>query len=114
MAAEMPAKVEPVDGADTVDFPWSAATAAVSALNSAASTLGSQLDARAEMTPTITDWTGAFRTEFDTAYTRITTTASGLKERLTRMAFWIVSGADAANDQQRTNNTAAAQTQPVS
>jgi uncharacterized protein YukE len=113
MAAEMPAKVESVDGADAVDFPWSAAATAIGALNAASSTLGSQLEARATMTPRIVDWTGAFRSEFDGAHARVTSTASGLKETLTRMAFWIVSGAEAANDQQRTNNTNAALTQPV-
>ncbi len=114
MAAEMPTKVEPVDGAVAVDFPWGSATAAVGALNAVSATLGSQLEARATMTPTIVDWTGTFRTEFDSTHTRLTTTASGLKETLTRMAFWIVSGADAANDQQRSNNANATQTQPVS
>lgn len=104
MAAEMPAKVEPVDGADVVDFPWAAARTAVSALNDAASTLDSQLEARATMHPTIGDWTGAYRTEFDATYTRITGAADGLKETITRMAFWIVGGAEAANHQQTTNN----------
>lgn len=112
MAAEMPAKVEPVDGADEVDFPWTQATTAVTALNQAASTLGTQLETRTEMTPTLVDWTGTFRDQFDAAATRITTTASGLKETLTRVAFWIVGGAEAANQQQRTNNDAVAD-QPV-
>lgn len=104
MAAEMPVKVEPVDGAEVVDFPWGDARAAVGALNSAATTLGTQLETRASMGPTIADWTGTFRTEFDTALTRITGVASGLKETLTRMGYWIVSGAEAANQEQRTNN----------
>lgn len=104
MAAEMPVKVEPVDGADVVDFPWADARAAVAALNRAAATLGTQLETRASMGSTIADWTGAFRTEFDTALTRITGLASGLKETLTRMGYWIVSGAEAANQEQRTSN----------
>jgi hypothetical protein len=112
MAAEMPAKVEPVDGADNVDFPWGPASTAVTALNQAASTLGTQLDTRADMAPSIADWTGTFRTDFDTAHTGITTTASGLKDTLTRVAYWIVGGAEAANQQQRTNNDAVAH-QPV-
>jgi hypothetical protein len=114
MAAEMPAKVEPVDGADVVDFPWGAARTAVSALNAAASTLDSQLDARVTMAPTIVDWAGTYRTEFDAAHTRITTAAVGLKETVTRMAFWIASGAEAANDQQTANNADVPAGQPVS
>lgn len=114
MAAEMPAKVEPVDGADVVDFPWAAARTAVSALNAAASALDSQLDARVTMAPTIVDWTGTYRIEFDAAYTRIATAAVGLKETVTRMAFWVVSGADAANDQQTVNNADVTTDQPVS
>jgi hypothetical protein len=114
MAAEMPAKVEPVGGADVVDFPWTAARTAVSALNAAASTLDSQLDARVTMAPTIGDWTGTYRTEFDAANTRITTAAVGLKETVTRMASWIVAGAEAANDQQAANNAAVPDDQPVS
>ena len=113
MAAEMPAKVEPVAGADVVDFPWAAARTAVSTLNAAASTLDSQLESRATMHPTISDWTGAYRTEFDTAHDRITTSAGGLKETLTRMAYWTVGGAEAANHQQGTNNANVPETQPV-
>ena len=114
MAAEMPTKVEPVTGAVAVDFPWAAATTAVTALNVAASTLDAQLVTRADLAPTLIDWTGAFRTEFDGASTRITTGAAGLKETLTRVAFWIVGGAEAANHQQRTDNAEAAARQPVS
>ena len=113
MAAEMPAKVEPVAGAEVVDFPWGAARTAVSALNAAASTLDSQLEARVAMHPTIADWTGAYRTSFDAAHSRITESASGLKETVTRMAFWIVGGAEAANHQQTTHNAAVPETQPV-
>lgn len=109
MAAEMPAKVDAVAGATVVDFPWSAATAAVTALNQAASTLGSQLEARATMLPTIVDWVGSFRDEFDGAYSRITGTGSGLRETLQTLASSIVSGAEDANQQQRTYNTAAQQ-----
>lgn len=107
MAAEMPAKVEPVAGAAAVDFPWSDATTAVAALNEAATTLGTQLDARVTLAPSIVDWVGAFRTEFDGADSRLTTTASGLRESLANVASWIVGGAESANSEQRRRNTEA-------
>ena len=112
MAAEMPARVEAVAGATVVDFPWAAAAAAVTALNAAASTLGAQLDARSTMLPTIVDWHGAYRDEFDRAYGRITGTASGLKETLTTLASSIVSGAENANHAQRRYNQAALEPDP--
>jgi hypothetical protein len=107
MAAEMPAKVEAVAGATVADFPWADAAAAVTALNTAASTLGTQLDSRSTMLPTIVDWVGTYRDEFDRACGRITGTASGLKETLATLASSIVSGAEGANQVQRTYNQAA-------
>lgn len=112
MAAEMPARVDAADGAEVVDFPWSAATRAVAALDAAASTLDTQLDIRAEMAPTIDDWSGTYRIEFDEAYARITGVAADVKETLTRVAFWIVGGAEAANHQQTANNADADQRVP--
>ena len=112
MAAEMPAKVEAVAGATVVDFPWAAAAAAVTALNTASSTLGTQLDSRATMLPTIADWEGTYRAEFDSAYGRITATASGLRETLTTLASSIVSGADDANQAQHRYNQAALEPDP--
>ena len=109
MAAEMPVQVEPVSGAVVVDFPWADALAAVTALDDAAATLGSQLDARATLAPTIADWAGAHRDEFDRADARLTEKASGLRESLAAVASWIVGGAESANQQQRTNNTTAEQ-----
>ena len=108
----MPAKVEAVAGATVVDFPWAAAAAAVTALNAAASTLGTQLDSRATMLPTIADWEGTYRAEFDGAYGRIAATASGLRETLTTLASSIVSGADDANQAQRRHNQAALEPDP--
>lgn len=112
MAAEMPAKVEAVAGATVADFPWTAAAAAVTALNTAASSLGTQLDSRATMLPAIADWEGAYRAEFDGAYGRIAATASGLRETLTTLASSIVSGADEANQAQRRYNQAALEPDP--
>ena len=43
MAAEMPARVQPVENAVVVNYPWDAATRAVAALNAASSTLDGQL-----------------------------------------------------------------------
>lgn len=112
MAAEMPARVDAVAGAIVVEFPWADAAAAVTALNSAASTLGTQLDSRSTMLPTIVDWEGAYRHEFDGAYARITGTASGLKETLATLASSIVSGAEGANQAQRSYNQAALEPDP--
>ena len=109
MAAEMPARVQPVSGATVVDFPWADATAAVTALNEAASTLGSQLEARATMKPSIVDWVGTYRDEFDRADGRLTSTATGLRESLAATASWIVGGAESANQQQRIYNHEAEQ-----
>jgi uncharacterized protein YukE len=104
MAAEMPAQVQPVDGAEVVDFPWASASSAVSALNAASSTLGSQLGARPGMLDTLNDWVGSYRDEFDPAYRRISSTASGLKETMATLASNIVSGAEDANARQSTLN----------
>jgi hypothetical protein len=107
MAAEMPVRVEPAPGAAVVDFPWSAATTAVAALNRAACTLHSQLGRRADLGPTIDDWVGAYRVEFDAADRRRTTTANDVREALVSLASSIVGGAESANQQQRTNNSQA-------
>jgi uncharacterized protein YukE len=112
MAAEMPAKVEAVAGATVADFPWAAAAAAVTALNAAASTLGTQLETRASMLPTLVDWEGTYRDEFDGANARITSTASGLKETLASVASSIVSGAELANQAQQGYNQAALEPDP--
>jgi uncharacterized protein YukE len=112
MAAEMPARVEAVTGATVADFPWADAAAAVTALNTAASTLGTQLDSRSTMLPAIVDWAGTYRDEFDRAYGRITGTAAGLKETLATLASSIVSGAEGANHAQRGYNQAALEPDP--
>lgn len=107
MAAELPARVEAVENAVVVDFPWDAATSAVSALNEASSTLGTQLGARPDMVATLAEWEGSFRNDFNEAHGRITSAGSGLKERMTTLASSIVSGAEDANEEQRQNNARA-------
>lgn len=109
MAAQMPARVEAVENAIVVDFPWGAATSAVAALNAASAELDSQLGARAGMVGTLAEWQGAFRTEFDEAYHRISSTAGGVKESLASLASSIVGGAEDANEEQRQNNARAEQ-----
>jgi hypothetical protein len=69
--------------------------------------LDSQLGTRAGMVGTLSDWVGTFRTDFDEGYQRISSTGSGLKDRLTTLASQIVSGAEDANEEQRQNNTRA-------
>ncbi|HKA84296.1 MAG TPA: hypothetical protein VKD21_10560 [Acidimicrobiales bacterium] len=112
MAAEMPARVEAVAGAAVADFPWADAAAAVTALDTAASTLGTQLESRSTMLPTIVAWVGTYRDEFDRAYGRITGTAAGLKETLATLASSIVSGAERANHAQHRYNQAALEPDP--
>jgi hypothetical protein len=109
MAAEMPVRVQPVAGAVVVDFPWSEASTAVTALNDAVTALGTQLEARATLAPTIVDWAGTYRNEFNGADNRLTTTATGLRETLAAVASWIVGGAESANQAQRDRNTEAEQ-----
>jgi uncharacterized protein YukE len=113
MAAEMPARVHAVENAVVVNYPWDAATSAVAALNAAASTLDSQLGARPGMVGTLSEWVGTFRTDFDEAYQRISSTGTGLKDRLSTLASQIVSGAEDANEEQRQNNTRAETPAPV-
>lgn len=105
MAAELPVQVQAVAGATEVDFPWADAATAVTALNDAVSTLGSQLEARATLAPSIVDWVGTYRDEFDQADSRLTTTATGLSETLATRASAIVGGAERANEEQRLRNT---------
>lgn len=114
MASEMPARVEAVDGAVVVDFPWEAASSAVAELDAASATLDSQLGTRADMVGTLEDWAGAYRDEFDDAHSRTTSTAGGLKETLATLASSIVAGAEDANQQQRTNNWQAENRDPRS
>ena len=105
MAAEMPTRVEPGPGADEVQFPWAAASAAVAALNAAVSMLGSQLDARPAMVETIVDWEGGYRDQFDHKEAQIRQRdAPPLREELARLASSIVSEAESANQEQRNNN----------
>jgi uncharacterized protein YukE len=112
MAVDMPTRVEADERAVEVDYPWATASRAVTALNEAVSTLGSQLEQRVEMVPTLADWEGSYRfDEFDPKYRSLEVTAGGLKESLTRLASSIVSGAELANEQQRINNADAEERQ---
>jgi hypothetical protein len=104
MASELPARVEAIEGARVVEFPWAAAGTALAALDAAASTLESQLGARPGMVDTLVDWVGSYRDEFDGAHQRITSTASGLKGTLATLASSIVTGAESANQEQRQTN----------
>jgi uncharacterized protein YukE len=104
MASEMPARIEAVDGAAVVDFPWGAAASAVAELDSASATLDSQLGTRADMVATLGDWVGTYRDEFDDARGRVTSTATGLRATLAALASSIVTGAEEANQAQRTRN----------
>lgn len=97
MAAEMPARVDAVAGAVQVDYPWTEAGSAVTALNEAATALGSQLERRAGMIPALDDWEGVYRTEFNAKRWSLEFAAAGLKEGLTGLASSIVSGAEDAN-----------------
>jgi hypothetical protein len=103
-AAHMPARVQPVDGARVVHFPWEAARAAVAALNDARAALGTQLDNRVDMYNTLGDWRGVFRDDFNSAESRITAVAIGLRDAFGRKAAAIVSAAVDANDRQRDYN----------
>lgn len=104
MASEMPARVDAIDGAVVVDFPWEAATSAMAELDAASATLDSQLGTRADMAGTLDAWLGTYRDEFDDADGRMTSTASGLRESLATLASSIVGGAEDANEQQRAAN----------
>jgi uncharacterized protein YukE len=104
MASELPARVEAVEGARVVEFPWEAAGNAIAAPDAAESTLESQWGARPGMIETLGDWVGAYRDEFDEAHQRITSTASGLKGTLATLASSIVTGAENANQEQRQVN----------
>lgn len=106
---DMPAPVAPAPGANVVSFPWEAAATAVAVLQDAAATLRAQLDARSLLLPSIVDWEGRFRDDFDATYERLTTTATGLAETLTSRASSIISAAESATAQQTANNAAAAE-----
>lgn len=102
----MPQRVQAVDGATVVDFPWATAEVAVSALNSAASVLGAQLESRAAIAGSLDGWWGGARDDFDEKYLALTQTASGLVESLAGRAGAIADGATAANDEQIRRNSA--------
>lgn len=102
---ELPAQVAPAAGAEVVEFPWSRASSALAQLDLAATELGNQLTARGGMTPSLVDWEGGYRDDFDETYEAIMDTASGLVETLNSVASAIVSGAeDAVADQTSANN----------
>jgi uncharacterized protein YukE len=104
MASELPPRVEPIPGADVAVFPWGEAATALTAIDHAVATLGTQLESRSSMLPAIGDWAGAFREEFDRTYSQLTATAGGLKETLANLASSIVRGAETANAAQLIKN----------
>lgn len=104
MTAEIPEQVAPAPGAASVCFPWTHASNVVAALNAVQTTLTSQLEARPLMTATLTDWTGAYRDDFDLVLGRLTTTASGLVETVALRAGAVVTAAEDANDDQLVAN----------
>ena len=116
MTAEMPEQVAPAPGAASVCFPWTHATNVVAALNAVQATLTTQLDARPLMTATLTDWTGAYRDDFDLVLGRLMTTASHLVEAVVLRAGSVVTAAEDANDDQLAANRRAvlASVSPVS
>lgn len=105
--AEMPAPVEPVPGADVVNFPWDEAATAVAVLHDAAATLRAQLDDRSLLLPSIVDWEGSYRDDFDVTYQGLILVTTGLAASLTSRASGIVSVAESAKAKQITNNVAA-------
>lgn len=107
--AGLPVPVEPAQNAIPVAFPWQEARAAVAAINEAKSLLDGQLDRRAAMYRSISDWEGAYRDEFDDKYWRLTIGGSWLVQTLATRASSIVTGAEEANARQRINNDLAAQ-----
>jgi hypothetical protein len=108
MAVEMPARVEPTDGAETVEFPWGSAEHAVSALNRVSATLGDQLTIRHEMHSILSDWKGSYRWfEFDPKDGELTGSATALVDQLRQQASAIVTAAEAANQDQRVKNSMA-------
>jgi hypothetical protein len=114
MATEMPERVEPVDGADEVDFPWSDARTAVAALDAAADKLHDQLGHRPDMRGTLDEWEGTYRNEFDDTDDRLMAYGSAAKDSLRVYAGAIAQGAEHANAQQhRLNEQHEEQRQPA-
>jgi hypothetical protein len=107
MAVEMPERVGAVAGASVVAFPWASATAAVSALNTAAARLTTHTDARGTMAGGLSDWAGGYREGFDSAYADAMSAATSVQETLALRAGAIVDAAAEANDVQTIRNAAA-------
>jgi hypothetical protein len=104
MATEMPERVEPVDGAEEVDFPWSDARTAIAALDAAADKIHDQLGHRPDMRDTLDEWEGTYRNEFDDTDARLMDHGSAAKDNLRVYAGTIVRGAESANAEQRRIN----------
>jgi hypothetical protein len=114
MATEMPERVEPVDGADEVDFPWDDARTAVAALDAAADKLHDQLGHRPDMRGTLQEWEGTYRNEFDDTDDRLMDYGSAAKDNLRVYAGTIAHGAERANaEQHRLNEQREEQRQPA-
>lgn len=114
MATEMPERVEPVDGAEEIDFPWSDARTALPALDAAADEIHDQLGHRPDMRATLDEWEGTYRNEFDDTDDRLMDYGSAAKDSLRVYAGAIVQGAESANAEQRRMNDRYAEEQRLS
>jgi hypothetical protein len=103
---EMPERPAVASGAETVDFPWNDAVAAVAALDAAANELTAHIETRGEIRQTITEWKGPYREGHDGEYHRLTAVLWGLVGALVVRAGAIVAGAEDAAAQQLVHNTA--------
>ena len=104
MTAEMPARIEAVQHARVVEFPWASATSVGAAIGEAAAALSASLESRAEMAGAISDWQGAYRQDFDETYLRLAAAATDLIERAPSRAESVASAADDANAEQTLEN----------
>jgi uncharacterized protein YukE len=104
---QLPDPVAPASGAEVVDFPRAAASGAIAELDAAATELANQLSGRALLHPSLVDWEGRHREDFDATYEALMSQAEGIVETLGSVASAIVGGAeDAAADQTTANQVA--------
>jgi hypothetical protein len=104
MLVEMPRRVWPLPGVQTVPFPWALARSVLIALTDARTTLSLTLDTHTWNALLITGWQGAYRDEFDEAYARLCAAARDLLDRAVSRADAVVeAAADASWEQHRQN-----------
>jgi hypothetical protein len=114
MATELPERVPPEDGAEEVDFPWSDARTAVTALDAAADKIHDQLGHRRDLRGTLDDWEGTYRNEFDDTDNRLMDYGDAVKNNLRVYAGTIVQGAEHANAEQTRINDQRSEEQRLS